>query len=350
MASVAAGCVLVLFLAARATDVAETAGRTVEWTREVGQATFAVAPWVVAAPALVWWGMAGAGRRLTRWSVLPVGVGVLMAIALYSVIATGLSRHLGPRVALAHVVRRLTVESLAFDLAVVLGLLAVGRALRIGREQRARELREVQLQAANAELRRTLGEAQLQALAARVKPHFLYNALNAAIGLMRRQEVAEATEMLTGIAALFRRSSASSRLLISLDDELEMIGAYLTVERYRFGERLTVTVEATPAARAIAVPSLLLQPLVENAIRHGVAECEGPARIEIAAEVVGDGCVITVANDGPGVDATRVDPGGEGLRITRELLRLHYAGDARLDLVATGTGSRVTVIVPTRAG
>lgn len=211
--------------------------------------------------------------------------------------------------------------------------------------------REVRL----ARMEARLAEARLQALTARLRPHFLFNVLHTVGQLWRSGRSEEADAMLDGLGALFRRvHRAAEAERVSLTDELDLIREYLHLERIRFADRLTTEFEIEPAARRCAVPTLILQPLVENAIQHGVSADSRAGRVVVRARRAGGRLVMEVEDDGPGPGATsgpgrvpRKGSGGDGLRIVRQRLAQLDPG-ARLDLLpgTSGRGTRARIEIP----
>lgn len=201
------------------------------------------------------------------------------------------------------------------------------------REARARELRFARLET-------QLTRARLQALNEQMRPHFLFNTLHTIGQLWRSGRAVEADEMLDHLGSLFQRVRASTdHPTIPLDDELSMVEAYLAIERSRFSDRLTVEVTATPEARSCAIPPLLLQPLVENAIRHGVSTSPTAGRVRVRAEVRTGRLVLTVEDDGPGMNGNPPRPGGgTGLPNTRERLRYAFGEDHSFDITSPEAG------------
>jgi two-component system LytT family sensor kinase len=188
------------------------------------------------------------------------------------------------------------------------------------------------LQASRLEDR--LAQAQLQVLRAQLQPHFLFNALNAVSSLMHR-DVEAADTMLAALSDLLRLALHNSGAPeVPLKQELEFVQRYLDVMRVRFGDRLVARVEVDPASLDALVPNLLLQPLVENAVRHGVAQRVGGGRVELRAERRNGVLRLQVADNGPGLpdgwDERR--HAGVGLRNTRSRLRQLYGPSYRLVL------------------
>jgi LytS/YehU family sensor histidine kinase len=174
-------------------------------------------------------------------------------------------------------------------------------------------------------------EARLKQLRLQLHPHFLFNALNSVSALLVKDRAAAAA-MMERLQSLYARSLRSlERQLVPVAEEIDWCREYLAVERERFSDRLRVEVRVDPEAASAAVPPLLLQPLVENAVRHGVGREPGPAWIEIAAWVADDGTLrLRVANGGRGRGAMRE---GFGLRHTRRRLLEAYGREASLVMI-----------------
>ena len=203
-----------------------------------------------------------------------------------------------------------------------------------------------------ARLAAQVAEARLGALRMQLHPHFLFNSLNAITVLVRDQDTANATRMLELLSDVLRQVlRADQAHEVSLADELGFLERYLAIEQVRFSDRLQVRFLVNDALRDAAVPAFLLQPLVENALRHGIAKRADGGVVEISAERDGDMLVLSVRDNGPGVTMP-VDPGanggnGLGLANTRERLTTLYGARATLELRATpGEGTRTVVRLP----
>ena len=210
------------------------------------------------------------------------------------------------------------------------------------REARGRELQLAQLEG-------QLARAQVQALNAQIRPHFLFNTLHSIGQMWRSGRADEADAVLDRLGALFHRVQRStSRFEVPLAEELELVREYLAIEQARFRDRLRPGVCASDDALDCAVPPLILQPIVENAIRHGVAAVSTAGQVEVRAEVAGDRLRLTVRDDGPGVHAPSAQRGsGTGLRNTRERLAQIYGGDAELRIWSDAShGTTVTIELP----
>jgi LytS/YehU family sensor histidine kinase len=174
-----------------------------------------------------------------------------------------------------------------------------------------------------------MAEYELQILKLQLHPHFLFNTLNGISALMMR-DVKTAREMIVRLSDLLRIAlSHNSRKQITLRQELEFIDAYLQIEQMRFGSRLWVNVAVDPATLDAAVPNMILQPLVENAIRHGIAPQRSGGGVEITTSRNNGDLRIVVANDGPEIRGPVVTDSGIGLGLGNTRARLwQLYGDA----------------------
>jgi signal transduction histidine kinase len=179
--------------------------------------------------------------------------------------------------------------------------------------------------------------SELKALRAQINPHFFFNALNAIAGLIHK-DPAVADRTIEQLADVFRyalRGAESEWAL--LDDEIQFVRAYLDVERARFGSRLKVDVRLSDEVRGSRVPTMIVQTLVENAVKHGVAEVRGPALVQIEAKRLGERLVVSVADNGPGfseppVRTVRPKAGGYGLANIRRRLEGYFGSAALLTI------------------
>jgi len=207
-------------------------------------------------------------------------------------------------------------------LLIYLVLLLSTFAIDYFRKYRDRELRNAQLEA-------SLQAAKLSALQSQLNPHFLFNALNAVSALMYR-DVEAADAMLARIGELLRLTlAADGSHEIRLSEELELLERYLDIERIRFAERLAITVDVPDSALEAHVPPFALQPLVENAIRHGVARRSEGGKVLVSARRVDGRLQLRVVDDGPGLPAEKVRE-GIGLRNTRDRLQQLYGTSQQL--------------------
>jgi two-component system LytT family sensor kinase len=190
-----------------------------------------------------------------------------------------------------------------------------------------------------------------------LQPHFLFNTLNAIMVLVRQQRTGQAEEMLGRLSDLLRRVlDEGATQEVPLRRELELLELYLAIEQVRFQDRLRVEIAADPAVLDAAVPHFGLQPIVENAVRHGIGGRSAAGRIEIRAARRGDMLEIRVSDDGPGLPGDGSSPaerrraaGGIGIANTRARLRQLYGDQASLTVVNGPLGGAVaTIIVPFR--
>lgn len=193
---------------------------------------------------------------------------------------------------------------------------------------------------------RQLVEARMSALRMQLQPHFLLNSLNAITVVVRDRDLTTATRMLDLLGGMLRRVMRTDRPPeVTLAEELDFVRQYLSIEEIRFPDRLQPLVAVDERLRSAAVPEFLLQPLVENAIRHGVARREAPSVVRIESRLEGEDLILSVTDDGPGTEADVVE--GVGLRNTRERLATMYGTRGRLELARTPEGgTRVTARLP----
>jgi two-component system LytT family sensor kinase len=222
------------------------------------------------------------------------------------------------------------------------GILAVTQAVLYYRESRAREL-------SLARVEGQLAEARLQALQAQVRPHFLFNTLHTIGQLWRSGRSDDAEEVLDRLSTLSHRvlgSTASVEVVLS--EELDLVRDYLAIESVRFRDRLRPVVNAEHGTLDRRVPSLILQPLVENAVRHGISALGTAGLVEITAARSNGSLVLTVRDDGPGFRLPSPNPGaGTGLRNAKARLHELYGSAASLTTAeAPGGGALITVVIP----
>jgi len=214
---------------------------------------------------------------------------------------------------------------------------------RATRRAHARERRE-------GELERQLIEARLTGLTRQLHPHFLFNTLNAIVEYVR-SDPALAEEMLLDLSELLRHAlRASGRHVVPLAEELELLDRYLAIQRARFGGRLRVERRVAAQALAASVPVLLLQPLVENALVHGLDRSDVPMTLTIEAELEGERLRLSVRDDAPAA-ATEIPGEGIGLANTRQRLSTLYGDDFRFSAgVRPEGGFSVDFVLPSRPG
>ena len=194
--------------------------------------------------------------------------------------------------------------------------------------------------------------AQLEALRYQINPHFLFNALNAVSTLVTERRNDEAARMLSRVSDFLRLTLTTPvREEVALADEIDYVRQYLDIEHVRFGDRLRTEIDVTPDAWEAAVPAFVLQPLIENAVRHAIAPRESGGAITIEAQRVGEMLRVTIVDDGNGVrdDGRSNGTGKIGLANTRDRLRQLYGDRGRIELTSAPTGgTRATLEIPFR--
>jgi signal transduction histidine kinase len=187
-----------------------------------------------------------------------------------------------------------------------------------------------------------LADARLQTLRTQLQPHFLFNALNT-ISVLMHEDVDAADRILLQLSALLRRSLDSTEAHeVTLGEEIGFLESYLEIEQARFGGRLSFRFLIPDGVLEARVPNLLLQPLIENALRHGLATRAGPGKVEIKADRHGDSLLLCVVDDGRGLPPAATER--VGLANTRERLRLLYADRQRFDVRNSDDGGVIAEI------
>ena len=224
------------------------------------------------------------------------------------------------------------------------GILGIQWGFRYYRGFREREMHA-------SELKAQLVKAQLSALKMQLQPHFLFNTLNAIMVLVRQQRGRQAEEMLARLSDLLRCVLEDVEAQqIPLRRELEYLRLYLSIEQVRFQDRLGIEITADDTALDAAVPHMGLQPIVENAVRHGIGRVAAAGIIRISALRTGQTLIIRVADDGPGLGAADLAEGrGIGLANTRARLHQLYGDAASLKVENGERGVVATMTMPYRA-
>ncbi len=197
------------------------------------------------------------------------------------------------------------------------------------------------------ETRRLVAQAELRALQSQIHPHFLFNALNTLYGIIPR-EARGARETVLNLADIFRYFLETKRTLVPLEEEMHIVKAYLDVERLRLGDKLRLEIDVTPEAQAVPIPILSIQPLVENAVKHGIAPQAGGGLIQIRARIDPSGALLlSVRDSGPGF--SKSSRRGVGLENVERRLDLCYGGEARMTIDSGASGTEVSVRIPSAA-
>jgi len=247
----------------------------------------------------------------------------------------------------------LLLVSVASIIAVIVGLI-IYRYEQLRKEIEAGYRALAATRIKEERLRELAGKSELKALKAQINPHFLFNALNSISALIPGDPDA-AQETLERLASIFRRTLLSSeREAVPFARELELVDAYLDVERARFGKRLKVEQTIGDSTRNVAVPPLLLQPVVENAVRHGISPRVDGGTVRLEARVDGAVLRIVVEDDGEGIDPERLEDEmskGFGLRNVRDRLSTRFGEGEWFSVGRSPTGgTRVELVIPVGEG
>lgn len=307
--------------------------------------------WALLTPAIVWatrWiARGGVVRSLTlhllsaiAFSLLGLSVGAVVYFWTANDAGTPLGR-LFPAYFAAH-----SAVAIIAYLAVTGGFYAHSYYERF----RQRDMEASRLRAQTARLEARLSQSRLRLLREQLQPHFLFNTLHAISTLVLKGQSERAIRMIARLSD-FLRLSLDQPLgqLVPLAQELEALDRYLEIQAERFGDRLEIERDLEPASRRALVPSLLLQPLAENAIRHGIEQMQKRGLIRLRTSVQGEAVTIRVEDNGPGFSGTGTPREGVGLRNTRLRLQELYGEDASLRYRngALG-GASVEVVLPLR--
>jgi sensor histidine kinase YesM len=231
----------------------------------------------------------------------------------------------------------------------VIGLQALFRS---NREARRREREALELKVQSSQLAEQLTSSQLSALKMQLHPHFLFNTLGAIMVLVRQGKEREAEMMLSRLSDLLRHTLDDVEAQeVPLWRELDFLRLYLSIEQVRFEDRLRLRIEAGPELSDALVPHMALQPIVENAVRHGLGQSEEPVLIRVSASRENGNLTLTVTDDGPGCPTPVFGEKGIGLTNTRHRLTRLYGANATLSAENRHPrGVQVTMTLPYRAG
>jgi len=293
--------------------------------------THQIPPWL-----LVW---APATPLVRRWVERRAWVRVALlapvVVVLQTIVFVTLGRLLGVGYFVDHppleAVSVVSIKLLPGGLLTYAGLTAALFALAQRRERAALEAQ--------------LARAQLDALRAQIHPHFLFNTLNAVSVLVRKQDTAAALATIEALAGLLRAAIDTREPELPLERELGLLRAYLDIACTRFSDRLTVKIDVEPGLEDARVPALVLQPLVENALRHGLAPRPGPGSLTVAVRRAGDRLRLAVEDDGVGMSGASP---GTGLSNVRARMEALYPGAHRFTVENVDPGVRATVEIPFR--
>lgn len=248
----------------------------------------------------------------------------------------------------------LNFAALPMDFLTFGGFLSAAIAIDYYRKHRQRVEETLALRLRTAQLESDLARAELAALRGQLHPHFLFNSFNAVSTLVRQGRNEAAIEMIAQLSMLLRLAmERTGQQELPLEAEIDFVRRYLEIERIRFGEKLRVEIGIDPAANSALVPNFLLQPLAENAIKHGISRRTVPGQVRIVARRAADRLAVLVENDGAALgpvamrEETRV--GGVGLSNTRARLEKIYGSDYRLEMIPQAEGGmRIQLDLPWR--
>lgn len=240
-------------------------------------------------------------------------------------------------------VQRSALQNFDWEMMTYWAIAGISQAVLYYRESRERALRAAMLET-------RLVEAQMRTLQQQLQPHFLFNTLHAISALMHR-DVEAADRTLIRLSDLLRMTIENlGEQQVTLNTEMEFLTKYLEIEQTRFADRLRVEIEVQPEALDVLVPTFLIQPLVENAIKHGISRKKGPGRIQIRAAREHEKLCIEVRDDGVGLSETALTAlqKGIGVSTTRARLQHQYGADYRFEFHRLTQGLAVVVAVPWR--
>ena len=320
-------------------------GRSVSWSQAIG---YSLGDWYVYA-LLSWPALRLAQRfppeggrpgRTAAIHLVAALVFSLAYVALRSLVGLAHSYFIDEPVTYGEIFRPLLLNTFPYNLLIYGVIVTISHALDYYRKYHERTVHAL-------ELEKHLTEARLQALLRQLKPHFLFNTLNGIASLMH-SDVHAADKMLVRLSELLRLTMHHrGQPLTPLREEIAFIEKYLEIERIRFRDRLAVEITVAPGVLEAEVPSLIIQPLVENAIRHGIEPQARPGRIAIEARREAGGVVLVVRDNGGGVPAGGFTREGIGLTNTRERLRELYGDKHRFELGNHNAGGlEVRIILP----
>jgi hypothetical protein len=276
---------------------------------------------------------------------LGVIVALFLAQTFAALVVGHYTGHVPPQMTYAQELTNGVVNLLPYDVLIYVGVLAVAFGLDYAHRYRDRDLRASQLET-------QLERARLAALQSQLQPHFLFNALNSVAMLVRRDRKEEALDTLIGFGELLRYLlDEAGTVDLPLDEELGFVRRYVEIEQVRYRDRLRVEWDVAPDARSALVPNLILQPLVENAVKHGIAHLPNGGRLRIAAQRrENDGGAtlrIEVENDGPPVDGMIgvAESQGTGLRNLRDRLAAIVGPSTKLEVGSAPTFTGALAVV-----
>ena len=318
---------------------AQINNRPTEWPRLLAFVVCICVPWLIFTPLIIWMGRRFPLQQQGWQRYLPLHIALALVLAAIDVkidrtVMPNFGGVIPPNYWSGY------ISQLDFNIFYYLVILASVTAADMFVMFRERHRKATELHA-------ELVTAKLESLKMQLQPHFLFNTLNA-IGALIHEDTEAADRMVTRLADLLRLTLYETRQEVPLARELEFISAYVEIQQIRFHNRLRVNFEVNGALLGAQVPSLVLQPLVENAIRHGIAPRRKAGRVWIRARREGNQLILEVQDDGVGLEkVVHKLGGGIGLQNTRARLQQLYGDAAYIDMTpATEGGTLVTVRLP----
>lgn len=230
-------------------------------------------------------------------------------------------------------------------------VLGVQALVRSNQEGRRREREALELKIRSSQLAEQLTSSQLSTLKTQMHPHFLFNTLSAIMVLVRQRNGRKAETMLSRLSDLLRHTLDVDAQEVPLSRELDFLRLYLAIEEVRFEDRLRIRIDAGPEVSNALVPHMALQPIVENAVRHGLGQSEEPVLIHVRASRVNGYLALIITDDGPGCPAPAFEKKGIGLANTQNRLRGLYGKEASFSVEnRTPRGVQVTMTLPYHTG
>lgn len=310
-------------------------------------------------PAILWLGRRWPVDEAYRWRRITLHFGASVA---FSLVSTALEVPVLAGIGMWPTIRG--PESFATDFWMLLpydlhggiirywAVIGLQALFRSNREARRREREALELKIQSSQLAEQLSSSQLSALKMQLHPHFLFNTLGAIMVLVRQQKGREAEMMLSRMSDLLRHTLDDVEAQeVPLWRELDFLRIYLSIEQVRFEDRLGVRIDAGPEVADALVPHMALQPIVENAVRHGLGQSEEAVLIHISVSRANGHLALTVTDDGPGCPTPVLEEKGIGLTNTRNRLKRLYGDGATLSAENRfPRGVQVTMTLPYRTG
>jgi two-component system, LytTR family, sensor kinase len=345
-----AWAIVLLVFGVRIQAIYALEGQPMAWGSAIAASAVDWLPWLAFAPFVAWLTARMGFASYRRAATLAVhAMSVLGLTTVHALVRPTLSGYVGLTGRNSFVVAFLMLVQ--FDLLVYAVIAGAMLAIRYAVALQKREHSAAAAELRAARLEQSLAESRLALLRTQLDPHFLFNTMHGVSTLMHEDPVA-ADAMLTSLGDLLRASMTDNAPHeVTLEEELDFSERYLGIQRARFGSRLRTAAHIQPAAMRARVPSMLLQPLLENAIRHGIAPRRGGGCLEVEARIDGRMLRVFVRDDGAGPPEHGGGAHGIGLRNTRLRLTQMYGDGASLELRRREpSGTEVAVAFPLRVG